>query len=63
VGVGVGAGVTLFVGLDDGLVPTAFVAVTVKAYETPSVRPVTTWVRLVLPASESTPPDGIEVTV
>ena len=34
-------GVTLFEAADDGLVPTAFVAVTVKVYGVPLVRPVT----------------------
>jgi hypothetical protein len=33
-------GITLFDGADAGEVPTAFVAVTVKVYETPFVRPV-----------------------
>ena len=48
---------------DAELVPAAFVAVTVNVYEVPLVKPVTRCEREVLPALESVPPAGCEVTV
>jgi hypothetical protein len=56
-------GVTEFEGLEAFPCPTAFVAVTVKVYAWPFVRPVTTWVSAVDPAFASVPPEGLEVTV
>ena len=46
-----------------GPVPIALVAVTVKVYAVPLVRPVTTWDVPVVPALLSTPPAGFDVTV
>jgi len=57
------AGVTLFDAADAALVPTAFVAVTVKVYAVPLVSPVT--VIVPLPAWVSVPvwPPGDDVAV
>ena len=55
-------GVTLLEASDAGPVPTAFVAVTTKLYETPFVNPVS--VALVAGAATvALPPAGIDVTV
>jgi hypothetical protein len=54
------AGVTLLEAADAAPVPTALVAVTVKAYGVPFVNPLT--VRGLLPPVAVTPP-GLEVTV
>ena len=56
------AGVTLFDGRDAALEPTAFVAITVKVYAVPFVRPVMTCDVVVLPRLLSTPPAGFETT-
>jgi len=58
----IGAGVTLFEE-SETLLPVALVAVTVKVYAVPLVRPVTTWISPVVPALLSTPPAGDELTV
>ena len=57
---GTPAGVTLFEALDAGPVPATLVAVTVKVYAVPLVRPVT-----VIGEAEPVPvsPPGLEVTV
>ena len=57
------AGVTLLEGADAGPVPTVLVAVTVKVYAVPLVKPVMTWLVPVVPALLSTPPAGFEITV
>ena len=54
------AGVTEFEGADDGPVPAALVAVTVKVYAVPLVRPVTV-IRVPVPVRVI--PPGLEVTV
>ncbi len=56
-------GVAALDALDAGPVPTEFVALTVKVYEVPLVRPVIVWVVAVVPAFESVPPAGDETTV
>ncbi len=53
-------GVTLLLGADGVPVPALFVAVTVKVYDTPLVRPVTT---IGLPAPVPVMPPGFDVTV
>jgi hypothetical protein len=55
------AGVTALDGDDARLVPTTLVAVTVKVYEVPLVRPVTVQVRA--PVVVQVKPPGLEVTV
>ena len=57
------AGVTLFDAADGALVPIALVAVTVKVYAVPLVRPVIMCVVAVVPTLLSTPPAGFETTV
>ena len=57
------AGVTLFDAADGALLPIALVAMTVNVYVVPLARPVTTWLRPVVPALLSTPPAGLEMTV
>ncbi len=57
-----GDGVTAFDALDDALVPAAFVAVTVKVYVVPLVRPGTVAVVTVPELLPGQPP-GLEVTV
>ena len=56
-------GVTLFDLTDATLLPFAFVALTVKVYAVPLVRPVITWLSPVVFALLSTPPAGDDVTV
>ena len=56
-------GVTIFDGSLGLLVPLEFVAVTVKVYDCPLVRPVTVCVRAVVPALPSVPPEGLDMTV
>ncbi len=50
-------GVMLFVALEAALVPTAFVALTVKVYVTPFVRP-GTFAHVVVPPTEVVRPPG-----
>ena len=57
------AGITLAVAAEATLVPMALVALTVKVYAVPLVRPVMTWLKPVVPALLSTPPAGSDVTV
>jgi len=57
------AGVTELVAPEGGLVPTLFIAVTVKVYAVPLTRPVIRCVKPVVPALVSVPPRGLEVTV
>jgi hypothetical protein len=56
-------GVTLLDALEGALDPAAFVAMTVKVYAVPLVRPVTVCDSEVVPALVSTPPAGLETTV
>ena len=58
-----GAGVTLFDAADAAPVPALLLAFTVNVYAVPLLRPVMVWERPVLPALESIPPAGLEVTV
>jgi len=53
-------GVTAFDGGDGPLAPAAFVAVTVKAYDVPFVRPVTV-VEVALEVAEMLPGDDVTV--
>ena len=57
---GVVAGVTLFDAAEAGPVPTELVAVTVKVYAVPSVRPATT---SGLPGPDAINPPGFDVAV
>jgi hypothetical protein len=54
------AGMTLFDGVDAGPVPAELVAVTVKVYAVPLVKPETT---IGLPAPDAFNPPGFDVTV
>src|ERR1700682_4061246 len=56
------AGVTLFDAADGALIPIALVAVTVKVYAVPLVRPVIMCVVAVVPVLLSTPSAGFETT-
>jgi hypothetical protein len=61
-------GVTAVVAVEDVLVPVPpapvpFVATTVNVYAVPAVNPVMRWLVPVVPAFESTPPAGLEITV
>jgi hypothetical protein len=58
---GTEVGTTALEGGDGGLLPTAFVATTVKVYEVPLVSPIT--VALVAPLVTAVNPPGLEVTV
>jgi hypothetical protein len=55
-------GITVFDAMDEVLIPTLFVAVTVKVYDVTLVSPVIVCESTVLPLSISIPPLGIEVT-
>ena len=56
-------GVTLLEAAEAKPAPLPFVAVTVKVYAVPLVSPVIAWVKAVVPAFASVPPEGFEVTV
>jgi hypothetical protein len=60
---GVVYGVTALEAVEALEVPTEFVAVTVKVYALPGVRPVTMCESDVVPALLSVPPAGLDVTV
>ena len=61
-GSGTVAGMTALEGDEDGPVPKALVAVTLKVYDTPFLRPPTD-VDLMLPGTVAEPSGGDEVTV
>ena len=56
-------GVTGLEAAEAALSPLALVALTLKVYDNPLLRPVTVWLVAPLPALLSTPPAGVELTV